>query len=188
MLNALAIVAHPDDEIIWMGGTIIRNKDWDWTIVSLSRKNDNQRAPLFRKVCNSLKAKCKISDLEDEELKPLSLEIIEDKILSLLDRKEYDYIFTHGENGEYGHIRHREIHRAVKKLIKEKKLECKKIFYFAYTNKDGECLAKERADKYINLSDIEFSYKKMLLMKIYGFKKESFEEKACSGIEAFTIF
>lgn len=186
MLNVLAIVAHPDDEIIWMGGTIIRNKNWDWTIFSLCRKNDSQRAPLFRKVCKILKAKCIISDLDDEELKPLSLKIVEDKILSSPDKKEYDYIFTHGENGEYGHIRHREIHRAVKRLIKEKKLNCKKIFYFAYTNKDNKCLVKRKANKYINLSDTEFNYKKMLLVKIYGFKKGSFEEKACSRIEAFT--
>ena len=38
--EALVIVAHPDDETIWMGGTILKNKNWKWTILSLCRASD----------------------------------------------------------------------------------------------------------------------------------------------------
>ena len=55
--EALCIVAHPDDETIWVGGTILKNKDFNWTILSLCRKNDLGRAPKFRKVCKFYKAK-----------------------------------------------------------------------------------------------------------------------------------
>ena len=41
--------------------------DWNWTIISLCRKDDKDRAPKFRKVCKKLGAKCTMSDLEDEQ-------------------------------------------------------------------------------------------------------------------------
>ena len=40
MKKANVIVAHPDDETIWMGGKIIHEKDFQWTILSLCRKDD----------------------------------------------------------------------------------------------------------------------------------------------------
>ncbi len=119
-IKALCIVAHPDDETIWMGGTILRNRDWNWTIFSLCRKNDSDRNPKFEKACRHYKAVGIISDIEDEKLKPMSSAAIAKKILPQLRTKKYDYIFTHGENGEYGHRRHKEIHKAVKQLVKKK--------------------------------------------------------------------
>ena len=55
--DALCVVAHPDDETIWMGGTILRNKNFNWTILSLCRKNDLERAEKFKKVCKFYNAK-----------------------------------------------------------------------------------------------------------------------------------
>ena len=65
--TALCIVAHPDDETIWMGGTIMKN-NYNWTIICLCRKNDLDRSPKFKKVCDYYKAKSIISDLDDEKL------------------------------------------------------------------------------------------------------------------------
>ena len=96
--EALCIIAHPDDETIWMGGTIMKNKDFIWTILSLCRKNDSDRAPKFRKVCKFFDAKSIISDLEDEKIEPLSISQVIDKIKSLLPKSNYDFIFTHGKN------------------------------------------------------------------------------------------
>src|SRR3989344_1352789 len=104
--EALCIVAHPDDETIWMGGTILKNKDFNWTIISLCRKDDPDRAPKFKKACEFYKAN--------------------------------SLIFTHGENGEYGHLRHKEIHKAVKKMIKSKELKAKQMYYFSYKNKNSK--------------------------------------------------
>src|SRR3989344_9368628 len=136
MKKALVIVAHPDDETIWMGGMILRNLNWDWTILSLCRKDDPDRAPKFERVCNEYGASCIISDLDDEEDLKLDIEDIVDKIESLLVDKEYNFIFTHGENGEYGHQRHLEVHKAVRRSIEKGLLKCEKLYFFDYLRGD----------------------------------------------------
>lgn len=186
--KVLVVVAHPDDETIWMGGTLLTNKDkWDTTIISLCRRDDRDRAPKFKKVCEILNAKSYISDLEDKKLNELPLEEITKKIEQLAPRKNYDYIFTHGKNGEYGHIRHKEVHNGVDKMLKEKKLSCKKIFFFSYIKKDEICCANKNSDKFIILNDIQLTKKKYLIQNVYGFDRGSFEEKSSEDLETFKL-
>ncbi|MFH1308033.1 MAG: PIG-L family deacetylase [archaeon] len=181
----LVIVAHPDDETIWMGGLLLRNKSWDKKIITLCRKNDSDRAPKFKKVCRILNASCSMSTLEDTKLYPLEIEKIISRIKKLLKNKDYDYIFTHGNNGEYGHIRHTEVHRAVNKMIANKELNCKKVFYFSYQKQDKNCNINSNADIIIKLNSREFNMKQYLIKKIYGFSKDSFEVKSSHNKEAF---
>src|SRR3989339_870224 len=106
--RALVLVAHPDDETIWMGGTLFQNLQTDWTIFSLCRKSDNDRKPKFDNVCAFYGARGIITDLDDED--KLSTEktipIIQELVEEEIGREKLDYIFTHGANGEYGHPRH----------------------------------------------------------------------------------
>lgn len=196
MKEALVIVAHPDDETIWAGGMILKNSQWDWTIISLCRKNDSDRMPKFLGVCNFYKANAIISDLDDEKLEPLPIKEIIEKIKLLLPKNKYDYIFTHGENGEYGHLRHKEVHRAVKKMIEKKDLECEKTYYFSYEKGKNSTPGipdlkipepNENSDLVIHLNNHQYLNKLKLIKDFYGFNNDSFETLSCNKDEAFSI-
>jgi len=197
MKKALAVVAHPDDETIWMGGTILKNKNWEWTIVALCRGGDEDRAPKFEKACKEYNARAIISNLDDEKLDSIPIEEVIKKIKSIVPKNNYDFIFTHGENGEYGHIRHKEVHVAVKKMVKDKELKSKENYYFCYIpgnvnaphdNQLKIPIPNIKSDYIIELNKEEFKRKFLIITKLYGFSHPNFETLSCSKMEAFSKF
>ncbi len=183
----MVVVAHPDDETIWMGGTLLKNRNrWNTTIISLCRRNDKDRAPKFRKACKIFKAKFFISDLEDENLNKITLNEIIERVKGY-SSKNYSCIFTHGENGEYGHKRHIDVHEAIKKMLNKKLLSAEKIFFFSYFKKGRLCCANKNSDKFIKLSSSLLKQKKKIINSVYGFAKNSFENLCTSDTEAFNI-
>lgn len=196
MVKAIAIVAHPDDESIWCSGTIMLHKDWEWTIISLCRKDDMDRAPKFKKVCKKLGAKCAISDLEDDypEKKLQSLDEVKQRIKKMMKQtkagNKFDVLFTHGRNGEYGHNRHKEVHRTVKKMLKQRELHADKVFFFNYkkARRGFYCIAnRDNAHAVTRLSAQIARAKHLLITSSYQFSKGSFEERSASSIESFRV-
>lgn len=186
--RAIAIVAHPDDEMIFMGGTIMKNPQVDWTVFSLCRASDKDREPKFWRVCKRNKVKGIITDLEDEGKMSVekSIPVIEKLLKENLHNKKFDYIFTHGANGDYGHKRHIGVHRAVKKLIAAKFLKPESVFYFNYKKTGRKKIeAKSGSNCQLKFSKDELQTKKEIVGYMYGYAMDGIDVGFCTNPEAF---
>ena len=189
--RALVVVAHPDDETIWMGGALARFKNIHWTILALCRKSDPDRMPKFMRVAKYYGACGIICDLEDEGLLSVSQSIPE--IIKIIRRelpkKTFDVVFTHGANGEYGHPRHKGAHRAVKQMLAKGELRAREVFFFAYKLDHAQKIAipNQNARYFLELSNKEWQAKRNVIKKLYGFRPHIFENRRCSKIESFSV-
>jgi LmbE family N-acetylglucosaminyl deacetylase len=189
--NAAVIVAHPDDETLWSGGTILSHPQIDWTILTITRKSDCDRAPKFYNACTNLNAKGFMADLDDgPQQKPLSISEIQSSILSILPKNYFDLIITHNIKGEYTrHLRHEEVSQAVGELIKTGKIKCTKFLNFAYEDGEKKHLPRPliESDLIFNLPLSIWDKKKDIIKNAYGFSPDCFEAKVCSNLEAYII-
>jgi LmbE family N-acetylglucosaminyl deacetylase len=186
------IVAHPDDETLWAGGTLLSHPLWDCFIISLCRGSDLDRAPKFHQALLQLDAKGEIGDLNDgPEQNPLPEKDIEEAILKLLPQKNYDLIITHNPNGEYTrHLRHEETSKAVIHLWDKGEITTDKLWTFAYEDGNKQYLPKaiESASLFTHLPPIIWQSKYKIITETYGFNKNSWEAQTTPKDEAFWRF
>lgn len=190
--SVAVIVAHPDDETLWVGGTILNHLSWNWFIVSLCRKSDTERATKFFKSLKILGSEGIMGDLDDgPDQNPLNENELEQTILKLLPNKHFDLIVAHSPNGEYTkHLRHEETGKAIIKLWRQGKIAAKELWLFAYEDGNKKYLPKpiENATAIYNLSEEIWLKKYKLITETYGFGKSSFEAETTPKTEAFWQF
>ena len=142
-LKIMAIFAHPDDETMFLGGTLAYLADQGAEIHYLSATRGEggemgdppicERADLGR--IREKELGCAIKALGGEslaflgfedpvvgpegELFPFSdrLEDVVNKLMGHLDKIQPDVILTHGPGGEYGHPAHIQVHQAVMEAL-----------------------------------------------------------------------
>lgn len=186
------IVAHPDDETLWAGGTILNHPSWNWFILSLCRGSDPDRAPKFYKVLETLGAKGAMGDLDDApEQKALDEKEVEQAILEVLPSKDFDLIMTHDPSGEYTrHLRHEETGKAVINLWHTGKISAEELWTFAYSDGNKEYLPRpiENAALSYKLTRQTWLKKHKLITGTYGFGINSWEAQTTPRTEAFWKF
>ncbi|MEC5143849.1 PIG-L family deacetylase [Chitinophaga sp. 212800010-3] len=190
--SAAVIVAHPDDETLWAGGTILSNPQWNWTIISLSRASDPDRAPRFFRALQRFRAQGVMGDIDDgPEQHPLPADTVKREVLALLPFYSYGLVITHHPRGEYTrHRRHEEVGRAVINLWHEGKIRAEELWVFAY--EDGHRAyhpeAVPEATIYSVLEKDIWQRKYQMITDIYGFRKDSWEAITTPAAESFWRF
>lgn len=117
-MKGLVIVAHPDDETMFCGGTIAKLK-WDWTVVSAAHSLDSPRGREFAAACNVLGARpimLAVRYQGKQATSPIDGAEVRRRLLATVCLDEYDVVLTHNEDGEYGHRDHIVVNSVVGEL------------------------------------------------------------------------
>ncbi|MDH3196677.1 MAG: PIG-L family deacetylase [Candidatus Krumholzibacteria bacterium] len=190
--SAAVIVAHPDDEVLWAGGAILSRPAWEWTIVTLCRRDDPDRAPRFRRVLERLGAGGAMDDLDDgPDQTPLDERAVEESVQALVGDRRWDVVFTHSPFGEYTrHRRHEEVSRAVTALWTSGALRADELRLFAYEDGQRRYLPRaiEGAHEVVRLNQATWRAKRGLIQDLYGFASDSWEARVTPRTEAFWRF
>jgi LmbE family N-acetylglucosaminyl deacetylase len=190
--DAAVIVAHPDDETLWAGGTILSYPSWKWHIVTLCRASDPDRAPKFLRLLNDLGATGKMADLDDgPEQVPLRDAEVQQAIMRMLPARHFDLVICHNPAGEYTrHLRHEEVGRAVITLWNTGQLSTRELWIFAYEDGGKHYMPRaiESASIYTVLPASIWQRKYRIITGTYGFPPEGFEARITPRAEAFWRF
>lgn len=115
-MKRAVVVAHPDDEVLWGAGIVIRYPG-DWTIICCSiPKSDPIRAVKFIDAVRELGATPHVHHVQEPDANE-SMRYLDD-----IDLSAYDHIVTHGAAGEYGHLQHKDVHRHITRKYSRKHL------------------------------------------------------------------
>ena len=186
------IVAHPDDETLWAGGTILSHPEWNCFVISICRGTDADRNFRFYNALKILKAQGVMADLDDgPEQNPLDKSELDSTILSLVPERLFDLIITHNPNGEYTrHLRHEEISKAVIHLWFASQINAHTLWTFAYHDGGKVFFPKPMNNAPLQeiLSEEIWEQKYRLITETYGFEKSSWEAKTCPRVEAFAQY
>ena len=150
------IVAHPDDETLWGGANIFKER---YFIVCLTNSYKRRRANNFNKILkftNNSGIILNYPDYQDniiDNWSGVEIGIIKDLTI-LLNYKNWEKIVTYGPEGTTGHPHHKKICKYVTNISKKNNIY-NNLYYF------GKFYKKNNIPKNLSrISDEELDYKK----------------------------
>ena len=118
-MKAVAVVAHPDDCVIFAWPFIEAHPEFKWSVLYLTYMHYQPRGKEVSEYWRKRNIPAIFLGYDDvwESVKNGDLgfnaDQAEQEIASI--SSEYDLILTHNEDGDYGHIHHKFVNRAVNK-------------------------------------------------------------------------
>jgi len=131
-MNAAVICAHPDDETIFMGGTILNHPGWSWDIYCFTYTDDSIRGKELIKAINTFRSFgvkhinlyiLGFNDTKDIPTLENDFDLYRSVLKKITKNKRFDVIFTHNKKGDYGHPQHIMVHQAVREVFKGAAIE-----------------------------------------------------------------
>jgi len=170
--KALVVVAHCDDAVLWMGGTIHHLRDWEWHIFSMCDGNDDQRIQSFNKSCEMLRTdKSHALSFQDYQNDGVfsrnNKKDMKIGLTQLID-KAYDFVFSHNleKLNEYDHHdNHEEVGFIASEIAEKKSWQLIQFCYKPLYGASGIATVanKKRAKYYFQLNYEELKFKLALI-------------------------
>ena len=113
------LTAHPDDELLFGANDLLTNKT---IVVCFTNANNPIRRGEFEECMRLTDSKGYMLPLNDslkDSWSQFSDEALGEMALGLLESTDFDMIVSHGEDGEYGHIQHKRVHKVAKALSRK---------------------------------------------------------------------
>lgn len=143
--NALLVVAHPDDEVLFFHSFLKKYRPY---VLVCSGGSSLFRVRSFMKVMKTYGIKGRIYDLGTDDQ---NLNLIKKRIKKIIRIKDFEVIATHNKYGEYGHNMHKCVHNAIKQSVSTKVL----------------CPIKRELISQYPLLEEDYKYKIMIFKTIY---------------------
>jgi len=116
-LKAIAMVAHPDDCIIFAYSFMHAYPNLDWTVCYLTYKDNDYRGSELKAFWNKRGIVTEflgyVDDWHDIKNKQISFNKEHARIDIQEAVSKYDIVLTHDAEGDYGHIHHKFVHDTV---------------------------------------------------------------------------
>lgn len=116
LIDTVIFVAHPDDELIFFGGFLLRNKNV--LVVCLTNGGNRIRRREFFYSMKLLDTPYRMYDFIDGVDCKWNEKRVLKKVNSILKKRtEWKKILTHNVEGEYGHYQHKQLNCIISKSI-----------------------------------------------------------------------
>jgi len=115
MGDKLMVVAHPDDETIFGGSHLLREKNW--TVICITNGDNRRRAREFAQLMTLVGADYEMWNYRDTYSYHFNSVALKRDLCRLIQERPFEKVVSHGLCGEYGHPQHKAIARIMRNIV-----------------------------------------------------------------------